>query len=128
MPTPSELAKKRESLRKDFINNFCNDHNRSIRWLRGAFFDEKEKLDTILAYLEKADSRLQESSTLLLENVAEMAEGMKVKEIPIEEIERLKNANHFEQKIEMYKMGRNQALSDLSLKLREEAKIIRGDK
>jgi hypothetical protein len=50
---------KSEGLQNSFIQGFCNDHGK-IRWLRGAFYDEEEKLKTILEYLEIADRLLKE--------------------------------------------------------------------
>lgn len=43
-----------EKLTDAFIRNYCNDHQ-GLRWLRGAFYDEPEKLETIIAWLEYAD-------------------------------------------------------------------------
>ena len=37
---------------RNFIKNFMNDHNGGTpRWLRGIFYDEKEKIETILEYM-----------------------------------------------------------------------------
>lgn len=39
-----------------FIGEFMNDHGK-IRWLRGIFFDEKEKIETILEYMRGIESQ-----------------------------------------------------------------------
>lgn len=41
----------------EFVKNFMNDHNGGTpRWLRSAFFDEKEKIETILEYMSGIES------------------------------------------------------------------------
>ena len=46
-----------------FISEYMNDHNGGTpRWLRGAFFDEKEKIEKILEYMQGIESGF--SSTL----------------------------------------------------------------
>jgi hypothetical protein len=47
--------KKGEKLTDAFIRNYCNSHN-DLRWLRGAFFDEEDKLYTIIEWLKLADT------------------------------------------------------------------------
>jgi hypothetical protein len=49
-----------ESLRQAFVRQFCN--NGGTRWLRGIFWDEKEKLETVLKWLDYADFLLFKTS------------------------------------------------------------------
>jgi hypothetical protein len=42
---------REKEIKKNFINQFCNDHNGKIRWLRGVAFDMDDLLDQILASL-----------------------------------------------------------------------------
>ena len=44
-----------EKLADAFIRNYCNDHQK-LRWLRGAFLDEYDKMNTMIEWLELADS------------------------------------------------------------------------
>ena len=56
-----DKVEKGEKLRNAFIRHYCNDHNRrqGIRWLRGIFMSEEEKLHTILNWLEYADDLIE---------------------------------------------------------------------
>ena len=53
-----------ETLRNAFIRHYCNNHNKrqGIRWLRGIFMSEEEKLHTILNWLQYADDLIKEES------------------------------------------------------------------
>src|SRR3990167_10525502 len=39
---------------KEFIKEFCNDHNGRVRFLRGIFYDEQDGAENIISFLEKA--------------------------------------------------------------------------
>ncbi len=111
--TPSELAKKREE-------EFKRDFGHSEDCIDLMF---ENSLESCVCGYEERKSFLQESSALLLENVMSIAEGHKrtVSKVVFSDIRQASpedRDNHFY----------NLALTDLSLKLREEAKIIRGDK
>ena len=41
-----------ESLRLEFIKEFCNDHNGQVRWLRSVALTEQDLLDKILAFFD----------------------------------------------------------------------------
>jgi len=43
-----------ERLVDAFIRNYCNDHQQ-LRWLRGAFYNEDDKMNTIISWLRLAD-------------------------------------------------------------------------
>lgn len=60
------------SLKKQFIRNYCNDHGLKIRWLRSIFLNENEKLETILQYLDKADSLIANERLRLIEDIKRM--------------------------------------------------------
>ena len=47
----SEAVKIIEGTKKEFIKEFCNDHNEKIRWLRGLALDEEDLLEQILEFL-----------------------------------------------------------------------------
>lgn len=51
------LREDRENTKREFIKEFCNDHDSQIRWLRGVAFNEQHLLDLILEFL---DSRVQQ--------------------------------------------------------------------
>ncbi len=48
------------SLADAFIKEYCNDHGK-LRWLRGVFFDEDDKMNTIIKWLKFADKKLQQA-------------------------------------------------------------------
>ena len=50
MQTDEEI--KKEYTTEEFIRLYMNNHNGGTpRWLRGIFYDEREKIDTIIEYM-----------------------------------------------------------------------------
>lgn len=53
-----------ETYRQKFIREFCNDHNPPvIRWLRGQFYDETDKIEQILVFLDGLQPADQKETT-----------------------------------------------------------------
>jgi len=50
----NELARERKRIRREFIYEFCNDHNKpEIRWLRSIAYDMEDLLEKILDFFDK---------------------------------------------------------------------------
>jgi hypothetical protein len=99
------------------MNQNNNRHRPVKEWeeeLAPLLYDFKEKGEP---YHEKIYEFIHQTLSSERQKLLSAIEGLKREEVPANEIERLKNANHFEQKIEMYKMGYNAGLSTLKEKL-----------
>lgn len=44
---------KETTWRDRFISNFCNDHQKPLRFLRSVFYDEQDGAEKILEFIEK---------------------------------------------------------------------------
>lgn len=61
---------------KNFIHTYMNDHNRGTpRWLRSIFFNEKEKIEKILEYMQGIEDKFSSHRTAekraLIEEICE---------------------------------------------------------
>ncbi len=63
----------------NFISKYMNDHGSRLRWLRGIFYDEQEKVDTVIEWMEGI---AQAQRSLILEELEGMIEGEKWKGNP----------------------------------------------
>lgn len=67
---PEKLREEKDYSSKEFVKLYMNDHNGGTpRWLRGAFFDERERIDTILEYMRGIESKLTASNLASREEV-----------------------------------------------------------
>lgn len=75
MPQPITQREEKYSTKR-FIREFMNNRNAKIRWLRGIFMDEEEKIETILEYMrgieEESCSILQSYKESLLKEIEEL--------------------------------------------------------
>lgn len=78
MPTSHENLKEdvKEYTTAEFVREYCNDHNGKIRWLRGIFVDEEEKLQTILEYMQHIESKLDSALLAQREEMVKKIEGL----------------------------------------------------
>lgn len=55
-------GEKKEYTVREFILLYMNDHNsHPPRWLRSIFYDEKEKIETILEYMDALELKAKEA-------------------------------------------------------------------
>ena len=59
------------SLKSAFISEYCNNHDK-LRWLRGIFFDEEERLNTMISWLEFADWKLTQVHNSAIDRCVEI--------------------------------------------------------
>ena len=48
------MNRTKEEIMKEFIREFCNDHNGPVRFLRGVFYDERDGAEQIISFLSSA--------------------------------------------------------------------------
>ena len=71
-----------------FIMEYMNDHNGGTpRWLRSAFIDEKEKIETILEFMRGIEAKSILAIQHRDEELRKVVEGMKPKDIPWTQID-----------------------------------------
>lgn len=98
----------------NFISTYMNDHNRGTpRWLRSIFFNEKEKIEKILEYMEGIEAKHNADLQSLLEEVVdeERIPGLSLEHTPDLAFEDIK------------KVGRNEARAHFRTQIN---KLIRG--
>lgn len=54
------LSQAKAEVEKEFIREFCNDHNGQIRWLRSVALSEQDLLDKILEFFEAIRAKAKE--------------------------------------------------------------------
>jgi len=52
----------KETILEEFEREYCNNHNRKIRWLRGVFIDQEDQIREIEKFLSQAIDQTREET------------------------------------------------------------------